>query len=77
MVATLALLVVVEAIGFVGGGAQRWIGLGPLNLQPSELMKPVIVLACAYFYAMLPAQRDQGLDARSGRRAPDRHSRSH
>ena len=28
----------------VGGGAQRWLDLGPLNLQPSELMKPVIVL---------------------------------
>src|SRR5205085_7977687 len=52
----LALLVIVEALGFVGGGAQRWVALGPLNLQPSELMKPVIVLACAHFYAMLPAR---------------------
>jgi rod shape determining protein RodA len=50
------LLIFVEALGFVGGGAQRWLALGPLNLQPSELMKPVIVLACASFYSMLPAR---------------------
>jgi rod shape determining protein RodA len=48
------LLVVVEAVGAVGGGSQRWINLGPLVLQPSELMKPVIVLVLARFYAALP-----------------------
>jgi rod shape determining protein RodA len=52
----LVLLVVVEAMGFVSGGAQRWINLGFINLQPSELMKPVIVLACAHFYSLLPAR---------------------
>ena len=35
-VIVLFLLVAVEALGFVGGGARRWINLGPLNLQPSE-----------------------------------------
>ncbi|HYE27436.1 MAG TPA: rod shape-determining protein RodA [Allosphingosinicella sp.] len=50
----LVLLILVEAMGFVGGGAQRWIDLGFIRLQPSELMKPVIVLAIATFYAMLP-----------------------
>ncbi|HEX6376449.1 MAG TPA: rod shape-determining protein RodA [Allosphingosinicella sp.] len=50
----LVLLMLVEAMGFVGGGAQRWINLGFINLQPSELMKPVIVLAVAHFYALLP-----------------------
>ncbi len=59
----LGLLMVVEALGFVGGGAQRWVALGPLNLQPSELMKPVIVLACAHFYAMLPAREIRGWSA--------------
>lgn len=54
--AVLLMLMFVEALGFVGGGARRWLDLGPLNLQPSELMKPVIVLACAHFYAMLPAR---------------------
>jgi rod shape determining protein RodA len=55
-VVVLVLLVIVEAMGFVGGGAQRWIDLKFINLQPSELMKPVIVLACALFYSLLPAR---------------------
>ena len=50
----LLLLVAVEAVGAMGGGSQRWINLGPLVLQPSELMKPVIVLVLARFYAALP-----------------------
>jgi len=44
------LLVVVEVKGFVGGGAQRWVDLGFINLQPSELMKPAIVLALARYF---------------------------
>jgi rod shape determining protein RodA len=44
------LLVVVDVKGFVGGGAQRWIDLGFINLQPSELMKPAIVLALARYF---------------------------
>lgn len=59
----LALLIVVEAIGFVGGGAQRWLNLGFINLQPSELMKPVVVLACAHFYSLLPAREIRGWSA--------------
>jgi rod shape determining protein RodA len=62
-VVLLGLLVIVEALGFVGGGAQRWVALGPLNLQPSELMKPVVVLACAHFYSMLPAREIRGWSA--------------
>jgi rod shape determining protein RodA len=46
----LILLVVVEVRGVVGGGAQRWIDLGFINLQPSELMKPAIVLALARYF---------------------------
>ncbi|WP_033073469.1 rod shape-determining protein RodA [Sphingopyxis sp. MWB1] len=48
------LLVAVEALGFVGGGSQRWLNLGFMTLQPSELMKVAIVLALARFYAQLP-----------------------
>jgi rod shape determining protein RodA len=51
----LFLLILVEALGFVGKGAQRWLSLGFMNLQPSELMKPVIILAIARFYDLLPA----------------------
>lgn len=48
------LLLAVELLGFVGGGSQRWLNLGFMNLQPSELMKVTIVLALAKFYAQLP-----------------------
>ena len=48
------LLVLVEAVGRIGGGSQRWLNFGFMTLQPSELMKPVIVLVLARFYDALP-----------------------
>ena len=45
-----ALLGYVLAAGQVGGGAQRWIDLGVLQLQPSELMKILLVLALAAWF---------------------------
>ncbi|ANY20833.1 Rod shape-determining protein RodA [Tsuneonella dongtanensis] len=51
----LVMLIGVEAIGFVGGGSQRWLDLGIIVLQPSELMKPAVVLALARFYGDLPS----------------------
>jgi len=48
------LLVLVEVLGKVSGGSQRWLNLGFMQLQPSELMKPAIVLALAKFYDGLP-----------------------
>ena len=45
----------VETLGLVKKGAQRWIELGPIRLQPSEFMKPAIVLTLARFYELLPA----------------------
>lgn len=53
-VAVLILLVAVEAIGAMGGGSQRWLEVGPVRIQPSELMKPAVVLALAHFYGSLP-----------------------
>ncbi len=50
----LVLLVLVELIGGIGGGSQRWLNLGFMTLQPSELMKPVIVLVLAHFFDSLP-----------------------
>ncbi len=46
----LALLVVVEFFGVSHGGAQRWIDIGFMQLQPSELMKIALILALARFY---------------------------
>ena len=48
-IVSLLLLVVVEIAGHAGLGAQRWIALGPLELQPSEPMKIALVLALARF----------------------------
>src|SRR3546814_1222562 len=53
-IGVVVLLIGVELLGFVGGGSQRWLDLGIVNLQPSELMKIAIVLALARFYAQLP-----------------------
>jgi rod shape determining protein RodA len=52
---TLIMLLGVEALGFVSKGAQRWLDLGPIKLQPSEFMKPAIVLTLARFYELVPA----------------------
>ncbi len=49
------LLVVVEIFGHIGMGAQRWINLGFMKVQPSELMKIALVLALArYFHSATP-----------------------
>lgn len=48
--ATLILLVIVEVKGHIGMGAQRWINLGFMKLQPSELMKIAIVLVLARYF---------------------------
>ena len=48
-VVSLLLLVLVEVAGHAGLGAQRWITLGPLELQPSELMKISLVMALARY----------------------------
>lgn len=53
-VVVLLLLLAVEVMGTLGGGSQRWIDLGFMVLQPSELMKPVIVVVLAHFYSSLP-----------------------
>jgi rod shape determining protein RodA len=53
----LLLLVAVELVGATRMGAQRWLDLGPLSLQPSEIMKIGIVLALARYYHQLDARR--------------------
>jgi len=48
-VVSMLLLIGVDVAGHVGLGAQRWITLGPLELQPSEPMKIALVLALARY----------------------------
>lgn len=59
----LILLLGVEISGAVRGGSQRWLNIGFMNLQPSELMKVAIVLACARFYSQLPPAETPSLSA--------------
>jgi len=43
------LLVVVAAFGHIGLGAQRWLSLGIIRFQPSELMKLAVPMMCAWY----------------------------
>jgi rod shape determining protein RodA len=47
---SLFLLIIVEIAGDVGMGAQRWIDLGFMKLQPSEIMKLSLVMALARYF---------------------------
>jgi len=54
---SILLLLAVAFFGDVGMGAQRWIDLGFIRLQPSELMKITMVMLLAAYYDWLPAKR--------------------
>jgi len=43
------LLIAVLAFGDVAQGAQRWIRVGPLNFQPSEMLKICVPMMVAYY----------------------------
>nr|WP_319249321.1 rod shape-determining protein RodA [uncultured Celeribacter sp.] len=51
------LLIFVEFFGEVGMGAQRWIDLGFMRLQPSELMKVALVMFLAAYYDWLDPKK--------------------
>lgn len=54
---SLALLVAVALFGVEGKGAQRWIDLGVMRLQPSEVVKITLVMLLAAYYDWLPISR--------------------
>ena len=54
-IAGLGLLIAVEVKGQVGMGAQRWINLGFMNLQPSEVMKIAVIVLLARYYHIASA----------------------
>ncbi len=59
------ILLLVSLIGmaatlFVGEevkGATRWLRFGPVGIQPSEFMKPALIVTCAWFFALSTRQR--------------------
>jgi len=53
----LVLLVLVELVGVERNGSQRWIDLGPMDLQPSEVMKVSLVMVLAAYYDWLPLNK--------------------
>ncbi len=48
--AVIVLLVLVDFFGVMGGGAARWLKVGPITLQPSEPAKLAVTMALASFY---------------------------
>lgn len=63
---TLILLILVLIVGFVGNGAQRWISIGPLTIQPSEIAKLTMIMMLAKYFSI---KEDFALERRSGKRA--------
>ncbi|MDP7152269.1 MAG: rod shape-determining protein RodA [Paracoccaceae bacterium] len=53
----LALLLMVEFFGVSSKGAQRWIDLGFMRLQPSEVAKIALVMVLAAYYDWLPVRK--------------------
>ena len=51
------LLIAVEFVGVERNGSQRWLDLGPMDLQPSELMKITLVMLLAAYYDWLPTNK--------------------
>ena len=49
----LILIILVTFVGDVGMGAQRWLSLGFINIQPSEFIKIALVLALARYFAWM------------------------
>lgn len=55
----LLIVVFVPGLGHLAGGSSRWIGIGPFQLQPSELMKLALVVFAADVLARRAKRRDQ------------------
>jgi rod shape determining protein RodA len=49
-IVAMLLLVAVDVVGKIGMGAQRWLVLGPLQIQPSEIVKVAVILVLARYY---------------------------
>lgn len=52
----LFLLMLVPFMGETGGGAERWLRVGPVRIQPSEIMKLASILMLARYYHMISSE---------------------
>ena len=55
-IGSILLLIAVMFYG-EGAGAQRWIDLKVIRLQPSEIMKVTLIMALALYYSLIPISR--------------------
>ncbi len=60
-VINIVFLILVLLLGKKGMGAQRWLVLGPLRFQPSELMKISLVLALSRYYSQANPEKEMSL----------------
>jgi rod shape determining protein RodA len=49
-IVAMLLLIAVDVMGKTGMGAQRWLVVGPLQIQPSEIAKVAVILVIARYY---------------------------
>lgn len=61
---TIILLILVLIVGFVGNGAKRWISIGPITIQPSEIAKIAIILILSLYFSQ---EEDRALFSKSRR----------
>ena len=61
---TVLLLILVLIVGLVGNGAQRWISIGPVTIQPSEIAKMTMVMMLARYFSVF---EERALDKKKKR----------
>ncbi len=59
--ACVAALIIVHIFGQIGGGSKRWLSLGLLRVQPSELMKISLIISLSSIYARMVSPEGLGI----------------